>query len=82
MPPPARRPAGGYLACELTARSLGASRVFSSLYGASSRNVRDRTGGMSGEEDAHVIQVGWLVLLCAPAWLAGNAVEKVGCPGE
>lgn len=34
---------------------------------------------MSGE-DAHVIQVGWLVLLCTAAWLAGAAVERVGCP--
>ena len=39
-------------------------------------------GGMSGEGEAHVIQVGWLVLLCAAAWLAGSAAEKIGCPGE
>ena len=34
---------------------------------------------MSGEE-AHVIQVAWLVLLCAACWIAGNLVERVGCP--
>jgi Kef-type K+ transport system membrane component KefB len=39
---------------------------------------RSERVGMSAE--AHVIQVAWLVLLCAATWLAGSAVERVGCP--
>jgi Kef-type K+ transport system membrane component KefB len=35
---------------------------------------------MANEDEPHVIQVAYLVLLFGSIWLAGAVVEKVGCP--